>query len=391
MERPMKTLLITLSVACLVLGYAPWQASGADVYPLGLPDTPEQAGYAPFTPDELDELLAPIALYPDPLLAQILPAATFVDQIDEAARYVGQFGKGARIDEQAWDVSVKAVAYYPDILFMMDRKYDWTISLGQAFVNQQQDVMDAIQRLRAEAMAAGSLVSTSQQQVIVDDGFISIVPAQPDLIFVPQYDPLAVYIEPLPPDGFITFDVGFTIGVWLDRDCDWRRHRIFYHGWRGKGWIDRSRTHVQVRNSFYINNSLSAVEINRRVMQRTTAQFRENLHRAAEKQRGRLTRPGTPALVELPPVRPAPSGESRQGRPDTRDLYRGRDVQRSQPASSTGYGGYGSPRDATIYRERGQSSRGAVPQTYRPAPAPSAPSSPRQSAPSGHGGGGGRR
>jgi hypothetical protein len=387
----MKNLLVSLAVTCLVLGASPGLPVWADNNSPGGAGYPDQMDGGLFSPAELDELLAPIALYPDPLLAQMLPAATYIDQIDEAARYVGQFGRGARIDEQPWDVSVKAVAYYPDILFMMDRKNDWTISLGQAFVNQQQDVMDAIQRLRDEALSAGNLVSTPQQQVIVEDGFISIVPAQPELVFIPQYDPLAVYIEPPPPYGFITFGVGFTIGVWLDRDCDWRGHRVFYHGWRGKGWIDRSRYHVQVGNSFYINNSLTSVEVNRRVVQRTTAQFRENLRLTADKQRERLIRPGTPSPVERPPVRPMPSGESRQGKPDTRDLYRGRDVQKSQPASSTGYGGYGSPRDATIYRERGQSSRGSIPQASRPAPTQSAPSAPRQSAPSGHGGGGGRR
>jgi len=387
----MKNLLVSLAVTCLVLGASPGLPVWADNNSPGGAGYPDQMDGGLFSPAELDELLAPIALYPDPLLAQMLPAATYIDQIDEAARYVGQFGRGARIDEQPWDVSVKAVAYYPDILFMMDRKNDWTISLGQAFVNQQQDVMDAIQRLRDEALSAGNLVSTPQQQVIVEDGFISIVPAQPELVFIPQYDPLAVYIEPPPPYGFITFGVGFTIGVWLDRDCDWRGHRVFYHGWRGKGWIDRSRYHVQVGNSFYINNSLTSVEVNRRVVQRTTAQFRENLRLTADKQRERLIRPSTPSPVERPPVRPMPSGESRQGKPDTRDLYRGRDVQKSQPASSTGYGGYGSPRDATIYRERGQSSRGSIPQASRPAPTQSAPSAPRQSAPSGHGGGGGRR
>ena len=386
----MKNLLVCLAVSFLALVASPGLPAWADYASPGDAGYTDQTDRGLFNPAELDELLAPIALYPDPLLAQMLPAATYIDQIDEAARYVGQFGRGARIDEQPWDLSVKAVAYYPDILFMMDRKNDWTISLGQAFVNQQQDVMDSIQRLRDEALAAGNLVSTLQQQVIVEDGFISIVPAQPELVFIPQYDPLAVYMEPLPPDGFITFGVGFTIGVWLNRDCDWRGHRVFYHGWRGKGWIGRSRPHVQVRNSFYINNSLAAVKINKRVVQRSTAQFREILRRSAEKQLEKTIRPGSAASVERTPVMQAPSGKGRQVKPVTTDIYRGRDVQKSEPASSTGYGGYGSPRDATIYRERGQSSRGSVPQTSRPVPTQSVPQTPHQSAPSGHGGGGRR-
>ena len=134
----------------------------------------EEGTYTPFAAAELDELLAPIALYPDPLIAQILPAATFFDQVDAATRYVKQFGNVALIDDQPWDVSVKAVAHYPDVLFMMDQKYDWTVSLGEAYINQPQDVMDAIQRLRAEAEAEGNLVSNSQQQVINEGGIISI-------------------------------------------------------------------------------------------------------------------------------------------------------------------------------------------------------------------------
>ncbi|NTU76750.1 MAG: DUF3300 domain-containing protein, partial [Alphaproteobacteria bacterium] len=98
---------------------------------------------------------------------------------------------------------------------------------------------EAIQRLRAEAMANGNLVSTAQQEVIVDGAVIRIVPAQAEVIYVPSYDPMLVYAGPPPQYGFITFGIGFTIGAWLNRDCDWHRHRIYYHGWRGRGWIDR--------------------------------------------------------------------------------------------------------------------------------------------------------
>ena len=163
----MKKILITIQAVMIVLLLATGYSARAESYPDETAGTIiEQPGETLFTPDELDELLAPIALYPDPLIAQMLPAATFVDQIDEAARYIRQYGKDAQIDDQPWDISVKAVTHYPEVLFMMDSKYDWTVSLGQAFINQQQDVMDAIQRLRAEAEAAGNLVSSAQQQVI---------------------------------------------------------------------------------------------------------------------------------------------------------------------------------------------------------------------------------
>lgn len=225
MKRILLTIQAALFALCLVAGQASWAED--DQQPVAYGDTL-------FTPDELDDLLAPIALYPDPLIAQILPAATFIDQIDEAARYVRQYGKYARIDDQPWDVSVKAVAHYPDVLYMMDRKYDWTVSLGQAFVMQQLDVMDAIQRLRAEAEAAGNLTSTPQQQVVVEREVIRIVPAEPEVIYVPVYDPMVVYEESLYPSyGFITFGSGFTIGAWLNRDCDWQRRRVYYHGWLG--------------------------------------------------------------------------------------------------------------------------------------------------------------
>src|SRR5580698_4117664 len=102
--------------------------------------------YRPFSPEELDNLLASVALYPDPLLAQLLPAATFPDQIDEAARFCRAGANPAAIDSQPWDVSVKAVAHYPSVLYMMADGLDWTTSLGQAYVNQQDDLMASVQR-----------------------------------------------------------------------------------------------------------------------------------------------------------------------------------------------------------------------------------------------------
>jgi hypothetical protein len=143
-----------------------------------------QSGSQNFGDAELDELLGPIALYPDPLLAQVLPAATFVDQIDEAERLLNGRTDNELIDGQNWDVSVKSIAHYPAVLSMMNQKRDWAITLGQAYVNQSTDVVKSVQRLRAEARAAGSLITTPQQQVIVDGQAIRIVPAQPQVIYV---------------------------------------------------------------------------------------------------------------------------------------------------------------------------------------------------------------
>ena len=377
----MTRILITLPAALLTLGLFAGQVAIADSDQYAPPDTMEEGNATLFTPEELDDLLAPIALYPDPLLAQILPAATFIDEIDLAARYVGQYGKSARIDDQLWDVSVKAVAHYPDVLFMMDQKYDWTVSLGQAYASQPQDVMDAIQRLRAEAEAEGNLVSTAEQQVIDEGGVISIVPAEPAVVYVPQYDPMAVYVEAPPAGyGFISFGIGFTIGAWLNRDCDWHRHRVYYHGWQGGGWISRSRPHITVGNNVYISNSYRVVAVNNNVIRHDTVRYREELRRNAQLPRARTGRTLPPARVVQPG--PASTGSRPPARPATTDVYRGRDVQKAQPASQTGYGGYGNRKDATTYRERGQTSRGTIQQPTRPAPAQRpAVSSPRPAQP----------
>ncbi len=226
--------------------------------------------YAYYSPQQLDNLLAPIALYPDPLLAQVLPAATFPDQIDDAARYVRASGTDG-IDYQNWDVSVKAVAHYPAVLYMMADRLDWTAALGQAYVYQSTDVMGAVQRLRAMAHAQGNLISSPQQEVIIRGGYIAIVPAHPRYVYVPVYDPSIIYFRRAHAGpvigGFISFGAGFVIGAWLNRDCDWHGHRVYYHGWHGAGWIGRSRPVVHVTN-VYVNNSYTNINVNRTVINR---------------------------------------------------------------------------------------------------------------------------
>ena len=227
-----------------------------------------------FSPEQLDNLLAPIALYPDPLLAQVLPAATFVDQVDEAARWMRAYNNTNAIDDQPWDVSVKAVAHYPSVLYMMSDQIDWTTSLGQAYVYQSTDVMTSIQRLRALAYSAGNLISNQQQQVIVDGDYIQIDPFQPQFIYVPTYDSNIVYVRrssysgDVYPASIISFGVGLAIGAWLNSDWDWAGHRVYYHGWQGGGWIARSRPNVRITN-VYVNNNYRNIQINRNVVQRS--------------------------------------------------------------------------------------------------------------------------
>jgi hypothetical protein len=187
---------------------------------------PPMPAYQSLSDPQLDQLLGPIALYPDPLIAQILPASTLPTQIVLADRYVIGGGDPNQIDQQPWDPSVQALARYPNVLKWMDDNLNWTTQLGQAFLYQQQDVMNSIQRLRASAYNLGNLQSSPQQQVINDDGDIEIVPVDTQVIYVPVYQPDQVYYQTPYGSPFITFGIGWPIGIWLDCDFDWRNHNI---------------------------------------------------------------------------------------------------------------------------------------------------------------------
>jgi hypothetical protein len=278
-----KTLVVSLFLSSVVLASL-LQAQGVPADEL-------------FSADELDNLLAPVALYPDPLLAQVLVAATFPDEIDDAARFVRADSNPADIDGQSWDVSVQAVAHYPTVLDMMADNLDWTTSVGQAYVNQSVDVIASVQRLRAQAQAAGNLVTSPEMEVVSSGGEIEIWPAQPQYIYVPVYDPAVIYLRP----ARFYFGVGFVIGAWLNYDFDWVRHRIYYHGWeRGGGWVARSRPYVH-RTTVYVNNNYRTVVVNRNVVKRPVNYPMLNRYstvRHDTKFKGR----GTSPVVSQPPI-----------------------------------------------------------------------------------------
>lgn len=245
----MKKTVNTVIIFFLLFGAFLTQAVGAD----------SSTAYK-FSGQELDELLAPIALYPDPLLAVMLPASTYPEEIDKADEWLKGGGTVSGINGQSWDESVKAVAYYPDILDMMAGDLDWTSDLGDAFLNQQEEVTRSIQRLRWQARDIGNLESNNDQQVIIDGENIEIIPAQPEYMYVPQYDDSVVYEENWaqgsPP--FITYGFGLAIGGWLSMDFDWRNHHVIYHGWNRPGWVNHARPYIHIPN-VYVNRSRSSI------------------------------------------------------------------------------------------------------------------------------------
>lgn len=228
----MKTrFLVTLLSATL----ASW-AFAADPLP-GTDDSLE-----PVVPEQgqLEILLAPIALYPDALVALILPAATHPSEVVLAARFLSSGGKEEEIESQAWDDSVKALARFPEVVTFMDENLEWTQDVGDAFVAHPAEVMGSIQSLRARAARNGTLASTPQQEVVYeDDSTIRIIPAEPEIIYVPYYEPSILYPSyaysySYFPSSLVWFGMGYGIGSWLSYDCDWGRRTV---------WVNHHRSH----------------------------------------------------------------------------------------------------------------------------------------------------
>jgi hypothetical protein len=229
-----------------------------------------------FSQERIEQMVAPIALYPDSLLAQVLMAATYPLEIVQASRWVKQHpdlkdeALDAALLDESWDPSVKTLVLFPDVLKRLNDNLDWTQDLGDAFLAQEGDVMDAVQRLRHEAQQTGALKDTAQQKVVVEKQTIVVEPADPQVVYVPTYDPSVVYGTPAPAtvyypavyqqpvytssatDQLVSFGAGLLVGglltaaiMWDDDDDDWYdgwgyRHHIWHHGddywdrrWRG--------------------------------------------------------------------------------------------------------------------------------------------------------------
>ena len=290
-----------------------------------------QDGRRPFTREELDQMLAPIALYPDALLSQTLMAATYPLEVVEAARWSranpGLKGDAAvaAVANQDWDVSVKSLTAFPQVLANMDAHLDWTQKLGDAMLGQQQDVADSVQRLRAEAAAAGNLASNSQQTVSYlgsgDDRMIEIEPVNPAMIYVPYYNPTWAYgswpYAAYPPDYYppppiygygaplasgIMFGIGLAASSAIFGGWNWRR---------GNSYVN-----VNVDRAVHIDRTFNAATVN-------NGQWQHN----ADHRKG--VSYSDPAVGQQ-------YGQSRPG-VDQRQQYRGRtaNAPANQPAQAT--------------------------------------------------------
>jgi hypothetical protein len=232
--------------------------------------SPPSDGNPQFTQAELDQMLAPIALYPDDLLAQVLMAATYPLEVVEAERW-SQAHRGLQGDaavqaagNETWDPSVRSLVAFPQVLATMDQKLDWTERLGDAFLAQQSQVMDTVQNLRHKAEQAGNLHSNSEIAVQQDDSAIDIEPANPEIVYVPYYSPLVVYgnwwwpdyppiiWDPWPDyawNGDYAWGIGFGVGTdFFFGGWDWRHHHINihdHHHWfpPGHGWTPGHEPH----------------------------------------------------------------------------------------------------------------------------------------------------
>ena len=216
-----------------------------------------QDAYAPMSMENLEQLAGPIALYPDAILAEVLTAATYPDDVIAAAQWIDAGNNPAGVDSQNWDLSVRGVAHFPDVLHYMAANQDWMNGLGGAFLNQPADLTAAIQSLRAEALADGSLASNDQQQVVQDGSTIEIIPANPDTIYVPSYDPQVVYVDRPYPVGerrpeFLRYGPGVRVGDWLHHDYDWHDGTVYVGSWGA----DRPWWHhdPHAGANFYVSN-----------------------------------------------------------------------------------------------------------------------------------------
>src|SRR5262252_1300960 len=252
-------------VAALTVAIMPGDTVTASFSLSTIPKSSEQASQ--IQPDQLDSLVAPIALYPDPLLAQTLAASTYPLELIQLqqwlARNPGLKDKALEdaVAKQPWDPSVQALAALPDVVKRLADDIQWTTDLGNAFLAQQSDVMDAVQRMRKKAQDKGNLKSTEQQkvetQVVESKSVIVIQQANPQVVYVPSYDPVVVYGPPVYPypyypyyPGYYAGGLAISFGVGVMMGAFWSGG----WGW-GCGW-GNNEININNNNNFNRNSNI---------------------------------------------------------------------------------------------------------------------------------------
>src|SRR4051812_28714528 len=248
-----RSLLAILCAITLIpgdtLAYMPRQSSA--------PKPPAQAAKIP--PEQLDSLVAPLALYPDPLLAQILAASTYPLEIILLQQWLDK-NKNLKdkelsdaVAKQSWDASVQALAPLPQVIKLLGDNIQWTTDLGNAFLAQQSDIMDAVQRMRKKAQEKGNLKSTEQQKVetkVIENKTVIVVePANPQVVYVPSYDPVVVYGAPYypyppiyyPSAGYYAAGMAISFGVGVAMGAAWGGGWGWNSGWGGNNDININR------------------------------------------------------------------------------------------------------------------------------------------------------
>ena len=235
----------------------------------------QQAASSVLKPEELDQVLAAIALYPDPLVSQILMASTYPLEIVQADRWAKQNTslKGdtltKALEAQDWDPSVKSLVNFPQVLTMMSEKLDWTQKLGDAFLEDEKKVLDTIQSLRAKAQASGNLKTTKEQTVIVEEKIIKIEPANPQVIYVPAYNPTVVYgAWPYPayppyayyPPGYVATSM-FAFGAGVAMGAAWG------YAWGHSNW-GGGNVDIDVNRNTNINNNINRDQAKQKLQER---------------------------------------------------------------------------------------------------------------------------
>jgi len=337
-------------------------------------DQQQGQAYTTQTPEQLQQLVAPIALYPDSLVAQVLAASTFPAEVVEADRWVQAHAdlKGddlaKAVDQQPWDPSVKALTGFPSVLGNMDKNISWTSSLGDAYYNQQQAMMDAIQVMRQKAQDAGNLKSTPQQTVQSEGSSIVIQPADPQVVYVPAYNPWLVYGGPIvawpgwyPYPGiwfggpYLSFGFGYPIGWyggygwgWNYWGANWHNHYVVYNH---NAYYSGSRTFYN-RNAYYRASGNRAVQAN--VRTGGNEQRTEYNGRAGEANRSENTRaPGD--------VYNHPGGASNHPFEGNTQAARGYAEPRGESGTHSGaFSNYDHGGESRGYSSRGSSSFGGA-------------------------------